>query len=78
MDHYDYLADRDDDRTLCPECGEPMSSDTDGDGVMTMSYEYCENCGTKDYGEPVRLTEEIIRRMREEEAKPGPDQPRPQ
>jgi hypothetical protein len=37
-----------------------MQTDTDGDGVMTMSYEFCENCGTKDYGEPVRLTEELF------------------
>lgn len=67
MNDYDYLADRDDDRTLCPECGEPMSSDVDGDGVMTMSFEYCENCGTKDYGEPVRLFEEhILPKIREE------------
>jgi hypothetical protein len=32
----------------------------DDDGVMTMSYEFCENCGVKDYGEPVRLFEEHI------------------
>jgi hypothetical protein len=57
-DYPDY--DLDDGRTNCPECGEPMSSDSDGDGVMTMSYEFCENCGTKDYGEPVRLTEGLF------------------
>ena len=58
-------------RSVCPECGEPMQSDLDGDGVMTMSYEFCENCGTKDYGEPVRLTEQIIAKMREEERAGG-------
>ncbi len=44
----------------CPECGERMQSDSDGDGVMTMNYEFCENCGAKDPGEPVRITEELI------------------
>jgi len=49
-----------DDSRNCPQCGERMKTDMDGDGVMTMSYEYCENCGEKDYGEPVRLTEQLI------------------
>ena len=39
-------------------CGNRMSMDTDGDGVMTMSYEFCEDCGGKDYGEPVRIFEQ--------------------
>lgn len=58
-----------DDSRYCPECGERMQMDTDGDGLMTMSYEFCENCGTKDYGEPVRIFEEhILPMIRAEEA----------
>lgn len=58
----DYYADYDDDcSSFCPTCGERMQTDEDGDGVMTMSYEFCETCGTKDYGEPVRLTEQLLR-----------------
>lgn len=49
-----------DDNRYCPDCGEPMTMDTDGDGVMTMSYDVCENCGVKDPGEPVRLFEQHI------------------
>ena len=57
----------------CPECGERMQMDTDGDGVMTMSYEFCENCGTKDYGEPVRLFEEhILPKIRAEQEGDNP------
>jgi hypothetical protein len=53
--------DLDDDRgSSCPECGEPMQSDEDGDGVMTMSHEFCENCGTKDYGDAVNLTNLLL------------------
>jgi len=62
------MDDDDYERNVCPECGEPMQTDMDGDGIMTMSYEFCENCGTKDYGEPVRLTEQLITKMREDEA----------
>jgi hypothetical protein len=49
-----------DESLTCLDCGERMQHDVDGDGVMTMGYEYCENCGTKDYGEPVRITEKLI------------------
>lgn len=69
MDRFDY-DDFYDPRTPCPNCGKPMQSDVDGDGVMTMSYEFCEGCGEKDYGEPVRLFEEhILPRLRAEEGR---------
>lgn len=58
-------------RPTCPECGEPMQSDSDGDGVMTMSYEFCEHCGEKDYGEPVRVTEELFAFARREGLMPN-------
>jgi hypothetical protein len=42
---YDYLRDAiDDDRPTCDKCGEPLTSDEDGDGVMTAPTYFCEHC----------------------------------
>ena len=59
-DFYDRLDDYDDGREPCSNCGKLMSSESDGDGIMTMSYDYCEDCGNRDEGEPVRITNELI------------------
>ena len=68
MDYdYDYDYDYDEDcRAYCETCGEALQTDVDGDGVMTMSYEFCETCGTMDYGEPVRLTEQLLATLAQE------------
>jgi len=66
-DVYDRLDLYDFDVPTCPDCGEPMSRDEDGDGVMTMGYEFCEDCGNKSYGEPVELTEQLLAFKRQQE-----------
>lgn len=42
----------DDDLECCETCGYPLSYDTDGDGVMTMSVSFCENPYCADPEEP--------------------------
>lgn len=74
MDEYHYTDDLEP-TPRCPDCGERSQMDTDGDGLMTMSYEFCENCGTKDYGEPVRLFEEHILPRIRAEREPDPTPP---
>lgn len=49
----------------CPTCGKPMQMDSDGDGVMTMSYYYCEECEYKTYGDAVEVTEKLLKFGRE-------------
>ena len=46
-----------DDHPTCPDCGGPVSRDEDGDGVMTMGYEFCENCGG-DKGETEKTSDD--------------------
>jgi hypothetical protein len=46
----------------CEKCGGKIATDVDGDGVMTMSYEMCEDCG-EDAGDPlgpVQVTEMLF------------------
>lgn len=42
----DYLDD--DDRPTCEKCGEPLTADEDGDGVMTAPVYFCEHCPDDD------------------------------
>lgn len=47
-DIYDRLDLMDYDLPACEKCGEPLTADEDGDGVMTAAVYFCEHCGDED------------------------------